>query len=178
MADTLPRPAPPPVDLDDASLYVNRELSLLKFQERVLEEACDPSNPLLERVKFLAIVGSNLDEFFMVRVAGLKQQVMAGVTETGPDGRTPADALTEVRRACQRIMQRAREALSTSIGPALAEAGIGEYWIVNLLENIVEVYREPAGSTYASRQDLSRGQTLAIGALGGTAIDMNEVLPP
>jgi Uma2 family endonuclease len=59
-----------------------------------------------------------------------------------------------------------------------AEAGIGEYWIVNLLENIVEVYREPAGSTYASRQDLSRGQTLAIGVLGGTTIDVAEVLPP
>ena len=68
-------------DLRDPSLYVNRELSMLAFQARVLEEALDPRNPLLERVKFLTIVGSNLAEFFMVRVAGLKQQVEAGVLE-------------------------------------------------------------------------------------------------
>ena len=64
-------PGPPAPPLDDPSLYLNRELSLLAFQARVLEEAQDEQNPLLERVKFLSIVGSNLDEFFMVRVAGL-----------------------------------------------------------------------------------------------------------
>ena len=66
-------------DLADPKLYVNRELSLLEFQARVLEEACDKGNPLLERAKFLAIVGSNMDEFFMVRVGGLKMQIDAGV---------------------------------------------------------------------------------------------------
>ncbi len=85
------------IRLDDPSLYVNRELSLLQFQRRVLEEARDPANPLLERVKFLSIVGSNLDEFFMVRVAGIQNQIDAGVQETGPDGLTPAQRLEAIR---------------------------------------------------------------------------------
>ena len=83
--------APPP-DLDDPRYYVNRELGLLNFQWRVLEEAQDAGNPLLERVKFLSIVGSNLDEFFMVRVASLTAQVDAGILEFGPDRMSPARA--------------------------------------------------------------------------------------
>src|SRR5579863_1784834 len=71
-------------DLKDPSLFLNRELSLLAFQRRVLEEAEDPKNPLLERVKFLSILGSNLDEFFMVRAAGLAAQMDAGLMEVGP----------------------------------------------------------------------------------------------
>src|SRR4029079_19320276 len=86
--------APGGPDLDDPRLYLNRELSLLEFFCRVLEEAKDPANPLLERVKFLAIVASNMDEFFMVRVAGLKQQIAAGVVEISPDGLTPAEQLS------------------------------------------------------------------------------------
>src|ERR1700722_6048149 len=79
-------PAAPEIDLKDSSLYLNRELSLLSFQRRVLEEAEDDDNPLLERVKFLAILGSNMDEFFMVRLAGLAAQMAAGSLEAGPDG--------------------------------------------------------------------------------------------
>ena len=77
---------------------MNRELGLLEFQRRVLEEAQDESNPLLERVKFLSILGSNLDEFFMVRVAGLKKQIDAGVVDVPADGMTPAQQLAEIRK--------------------------------------------------------------------------------
>ena len=111
-------------DLDDPALYVNRELGLLAFQRRVLEEALDPGNPLLERVKFLAILGSNLDEFFMVRVAGLKQQVEAGVTEVSPDGRTPAQQLDAVRQEAAALMAAARDCLEERLLPELATAGI------------------------------------------------------
>ncbi len=90
--------------LDNPSLYVNRELSLLLFQRRVLEEALDETNPLLERVKFLGILGSNLDEFFMVRVAGLNQQIEAGIQEPGPDGLTPRQQLDAVRAEFARIL--------------------------------------------------------------------------
>ncbi len=75
-------------ELDDPSLYINRELSLVDFQRRVLEEAQDSRNPVLERLMFLSFVGSNIDEFFMVRVAGLKRQIEKGVSETSADGMT------------------------------------------------------------------------------------------
>ena len=120
-----PKPAPAPVlSLDDRSLFINRELSLLGFQRRVLEEALDPSNPLLERVKFLSILGSNVDEFFMVRVAGLKQQVDAGIEELGPDGLSAAGQLDAIRPLVAQLMIDARRCLHDSLIPALAEEGI------------------------------------------------------
>ena len=86
-----PRQAPSPAtNLDDPYLYINRELSWLQFNWRVLEEALDAHHPLLERVKFLAIFASNLDEFFMIRVSGLRRQVTGGVLEVPPDGMTPS----------------------------------------------------------------------------------------
>lgn len=83
------------IDLNDPSLYLNRELTWLAFNRRVLNEAEVEKNPLLERVKFLAIVSRNLDEFFMKRIGGLKQQLAAGLTTTTVDGRTPQQQLIE-----------------------------------------------------------------------------------
>ncbi|WP_031495962.1 polyphosphate kinase 1 [Bryobacter aggregatus] len=110
--------------LDDPSLFINRELSLLGFQRRVLEEANDPSNPLLDRVKFLSILGSNLDEFFMVRVAGLKQQVEAGLEDPGPDGLSAAAQLDSIRPAVAQLMVDARRCFREELIPALAAEGI------------------------------------------------------
>jgi len=120
-----PKAAPAPtLSLDDYSLFVNRELSLLGFQRRVLEEAMDSSNPLLERVKFLSILGSNLDEFFMVRVAGLKHQVDAGLEELGPDGLSASAQLDAIRPVVAQLMIDARRCLHDQLIPSLAAEGI------------------------------------------------------
>lgn len=110
-------------DLDDPKWYINRELSLLAFQARVLEEAQDESNPLLERVKFLAIVGSNLDEFFMIRVAGLKQQIAANIVDIPPDGLTPAEQLHAIRNEATVLMAQMRKCFYELL-PQLDKAGI------------------------------------------------------
>lgn len=117
-------PAESAPDLHNPRLYVNRELSLLNFQRRVLEEAEDEGNPLLERAKFLSIVGSNLDEFFMVRVAGLKAQVDAGILEVGPDHMTPAAQLVAIRREVKRLLADAHRCLRSRVLPALDKAGV------------------------------------------------------
>lgn len=111
-------------DLNDPKLFINRELSLLEFQQRVLEEAEDADNPLLERIKFLAIVSSNLDEFFMVRVAGLKQQISAGVVEIPPDGLTPTEQLTAIRERATQLMTDMRLCWTDDLLPQLKKAGI------------------------------------------------------
>ena len=109
-------------DLPDALLYINRELSLLDFFERVLDEARDRTNPLLERLKFIGIAQSVLGEFFMVRMAGLRQQVDAGVTEA-VDGFTPQQLLPVVRERALGQMRAARQAFSLLL-PELEAAGI------------------------------------------------------
>ncbi len=112
------------INLKDPWMYINRELSWVDFNERVLEEALDTSNPLLERIKFLAIFSNNLDEFFMVRVAGLKQQFAAGVTKTPADGMTPAEQLVAIRDKILPLLKRQRECWHKELLPELAKYGI------------------------------------------------------
>ena len=95
-----------------------------RFAKFVFEEAMDEKNPLLERVKFIAIVGSNLDEFFMVRVAGLKKQVEAGVRETPPDGLSPAEQLAEIRKVTLQLMRQASDYFCKVLIPALKKEQI------------------------------------------------------
>jgi polyphosphate kinase len=112
------------IDLEDPSLYFNRELSWLEFNDRVLQLAEDPSVPLLERVKFAAIWESNLDEFFMVRVANLHDQVEAGVTARGADGMTPAEQIAAIHGRVSAQRERIGSAVDRDLRPALAEHGI------------------------------------------------------
>ena len=101
-----PPPAPP--DLSDTSLYFNRELSWLDFNDRVLQLAEDDSQPLLERLKFCAIYSSNLDEFFMVRVAGMQEYVDGGIDRPREDGRSPAETIAATVSAGVRPSSRGR----------------------------------------------------------------------
>lgn len=110
--------------LDDPSLYLNRELSWLDFNQRVLDEASDSSVPLLERIKFLSITCSNLDEFFMIRVAGTKQQIVSGLIETGPDGLLPQDVLGRIAQRAQNMVFDVYRLWHKELQPRLAQAGI------------------------------------------------------
>jgi polyphosphate kinase len=108
----------------DPRLLLNRELSWLAFNDRVLHEAVDPRTPLLERLKFLSIVSTNLDEFYMVRVAGLRRQVAAGVVQMTPDGMTPQEQLDAIDVVVKSLLDRQRACLYDVVLPALAEQGV------------------------------------------------------
>jgi polyphosphate kinase len=109
---------------DDPSLYLNRELSLVEFQRRVLEEAMEADKPLLERVSFIAIFGSNIDELFMVRVAALKQQVAARSPNLSLDGQSAAQQLKAIRETVIALTEQAYACWHQQLVPALAEEGI------------------------------------------------------
>src|SRR3954469_7368296 len=135
---TAPAPAapaastPPPLtvvstpqpSLSDPRYFINRELSWLAFNERVLEEGLDPQVPALERVKFLASVTSNLDEFFMIRVAGLKQQLVGHVEESGPDALSPGEQLAAIASRSHEMVARTYRALLGDVVPNLERAGV------------------------------------------------------
>ncbi|PGF17105.1 polyphosphate kinase 1 [Natrinema sp. CBA1119] len=160
------------VDLTRPSYYLNRELSELAFQRRVLHEVGDETNPLLERVKFLAIVTTNMDEFFRKRVGGLKQQIAAGVTEETPDGRTPREQWADVLEESRPLLERQAEWYREEIRPALADAGIHivgyddltaverrklrEYFESSVLPTLTPLTFDPAHSfPFISNQSLS-----------------------
>jgi polyphosphate kinase len=116
---------PAPVqNLNDAKFFINRELSWVAFNERVLEEGLDPSVPALERLKFLAIASSNLDEFFMIRVAGLKQQLVGHVEESGPDAMSPGEQLAAIATRCHEMVAQQYRALLGDVLPNLDRAGV------------------------------------------------------
>lgn len=117
-------PAPAEFSLDDPALYFNRELSLLEFQRRVLEEARDERNKLLERVKFLSIVSSNLDEFFMIRIAALKQKLKAGNQDLSVDGKSVAQQLSAVRTRIGELMKEIYDCFHKQLLPQLTRTGI------------------------------------------------------
>ncbi len=116
--------APSEIDLSSPQYYFSRELSWLEFNRRVLHEALDPRTPLLERVKFAAIFASNLDEFFMVRVAVLKDQVVAEVNELTPDGRTAQQQLDEISQCLHPMVTQVQQCLEQELIPQLAEEGV------------------------------------------------------
>jgi len=121
----VPPPEPVPAQsLSDSRWFINRELSWLAFNERVLEEACDPAVPALERLKFLAITSSNLDEFFMIRVAGLKSQLSGHVEESGPDALSPGEQLQAISARAHEMMARQYRALVSDVLPNLERAGV------------------------------------------------------
>jgi polyphosphate kinase len=115
--------AAPSFDLPPRERYFNRELSWLAFNRRVLDEACNPAHPLLERLRFLSISGNNLDEFFMVRVAGLKAHRLLGVEETSVDGLTPAQQLSAVAEEADRLTA-SQQAVWEELKAALAAEGL------------------------------------------------------
>lgn len=124
--DTALKEAPPPVPaLDDPTLYINRELSWLEFNRRVLDEALDPGVPLLDRIKFLAIFAGNLDEFFMVRVGGLQQKREAGIAVgSGADKMPPTEQLDHISRNVRGMLDDAYKCLREQLLPALEKEGI------------------------------------------------------
>jgi polyphosphate kinase len=131
VATTAPAPAPtdgqlagPVEELSDPDLYLNRELSWLQFNDRVLQLAQDESLPLIERCKFLAIFTTNLDEFFMVRVAGVHDQVDARIDSRGPDGLSPTQMLEQIHETVREQDRRQAREFSERVRPELAEHGI------------------------------------------------------
>ena len=122
LPDQSPQGQPGPLSAPEN--FINRELSWIEFNRRVLEEAQDPTQPLIERVKFLIIVSSNLDEFFEIRVAGIKQQIESETSDVGPDGLTPTDTFNAIQRLAHEMVATQYTLWRDELVPALAKQGI------------------------------------------------------
>jgi polyphosphate kinase len=152
-------------NLDDPSLYINRELSWLEFNRRVLEEAQDPSVPLLERLKFHAIFGSNLDEFYMVRVGGLQQKVQAGIARgSGGDKMAPHVQLAKINETVKALVETQYASLLTDLLPALRDKGI----VIRALKDLTDADRKQL-------RDVFREQFFPV--LTPLAIDQGHPFP-
>src|SRR5467141_5150718 len=119
--ETSPRPSE---RFSDPKNFINRELSWLEFNRRVLEEAQDPTQPLIERVKFLSIFSSNLDEFFEIRVAGIKQQIESETSDVGPDGLSPTEIFNNIQRVVRELVAAQYSLWNEELLPLLAKNGI------------------------------------------------------
>src|SRR5213595_3834303 len=122
--EILPKDVPATNRFSDPRNFINRELSWLEFNRRVLEEAQDPTQPLIERVKFLTIFSSNLDEFFEIRVAGIKQQIESETSDLGPDGLSPTDTFNAIQRLVHELVATQYDFWKKELMPALAKNGI------------------------------------------------------
>src|SRR5215831_17557738 len=122
--EVLPKDVPPPNRFSAPENFINRELSWLEFNRRVLEEAQDASQPLIERVKFLTIFSSNLDEFFEIRVAGIKQQIASETSDIGPDGLSPTETFENIQRLVRELVSAQYRLWKDELLPALEKHGI------------------------------------------------------
>src|SRR5213082_92251 len=120
----LPDAIQPERDFSDPTNFINRELSWLEFNRRVLEEAQDPTQPLIERVKFMTIFSNNLDEFFEIRVAGIKQQIQSETSDVGPDGMSPTETFNAIQRLVHELVAIQYDFWNKELMPALAKNGI------------------------------------------------------
>jgi polyphosphate kinase len=160
----------PPIEAPDAkgrinpALYINRELSWIAFDQRVLEEAQSSSNPLLERVKFAAIFHSNLDEFFMIRVSSIKEQVDAGITKRTPNGFTPTEQLAAIREQLLPLLAACETLVIDELLPALRTQGI-----------VISPYNELSGPQRAGLEDYFRNEIFPI--LTPLAVDPSHRFP-
>src|SRR5881398_3166675 len=119
----LPDAIQPERDFSDPANFINRELSWLEFNRRVLEEAQDPTQPLIERVKFMTIFSNNLDEFFEIRVAGIKQQIQSETSDIGPDGMSPTETFNAIQRLVHELVATQYDFWKKELMPALAKNG-------------------------------------------------------
>lgn len=197
-ATPVPTPEGDIFDFDSPALYLNRELTWLNFNRRVLAEADDERNPLLERLKFLAITASNLDEFFMKRIGGLKQQVIAGMTERTVDGRTPGEQIAECHGEIRRIEAAQRETLhallaalrehkcvveSYSALSAGEQAALREYYLANIFPLVTPLAMDSAHPfPFVSNLSLNllvsvRGESEAEPALARVKVPIGAGIP-